>query len=253
MGVNLAQGTIVAQFGQLLGGQGLQLVFRNREIFGDLLRLASGAVRIARGKDSFARVQQVELLQQGQEGVCTQTLLLEIVAELHRLLGVGRRLAVDEQRRGTAFLDERCRAVNAQDHAALRIIVGEDERIAADIGRNIGLGAEITVGADEQVLAGTQRHDGDRLLVLSDEDDRIRQGGRGELGHHHRYQIGLGHKTVGLVDGVDAEVAVGFQGQRLGLRIEQDITRQGGGGSGIGHGRDRTLKLGKRASSLLVL
>src|SRR5690606_12540446 len=48
VGVDLAQGAVVAQFDQLVGRQGLQLVFRNRVVLGDLLRRGGAAVGIAR-------------------------------------------------------------------------------------------------------------------------------------------------------------------------------------------------------------
>ena len=245
MGVDLAQGAVVAQLDQLLGRQGFQLVFRDGVVFGDLLRRGGGAVGIARGEDGFARVQQVELVEKFDEGVGALALLLEIIAEFHGLFDVGRGLAVDEQLRGPAVPDKRRVAVHAQDQPLLRLVIGEDERITAHIGRDIGFGAELAGFIDEQVLAAAQGHDGHRLALVADEDHRIRKGRRRELGHRQRHQIGLGHKAVGLVDGIDAERAVRLDRQGLGLAIEQDVTGQGGAGRGVGHGRVRALVEGK--------
>ena len=238
MGVDLPQGAVVAQFCQLLGGQGFQLVFRNSVIFGDLLRRGRGAVGIARGEDGLAGVQQVQLVQQFDEGIGALALEFEIVAEFHRLFDVGGRLAVNEQRGRAAVPDERSVAIDAQDQPLLDLVIGKDERIAADIGRDVGLGAELAGVADKQVLAAAQGHDGDRHAGVADEDHRIGQRGRGELGHGQRDQIGLGHKTVRLVDGIDAQGAVGLNRQGLGLAVEQDIAGQTGGGGGVGHGRE---------------
>ena len=249
MGVDLPQGAVVAQFGQLLGREGLQLVFRHGVILGDLLRRSRGAVGIARGEDGLAGVQQVQLVQEFDEGVGALALEFEIVAELHRLFDVGGRLAVDEQRGRAAVPDERCVAIDAQDQPLLDLVIGEDERIAADIGGDVGLGAELAGVADEQVLAAAQGHDGDRHAGVAHEDHRIGQGGRGELGHGQRDQIGLGHEAVRLVDGIDAQGAVGLNRQGLGLAIEQDIAGQTGGGGGVGHGLETALVSERRRVS----
>ena len=252
MGIDLAEGAIVAQFSQLLGRQGLQLVFRNGEIFGDLLRRGRGAVGIARGENGLAGVQQVQIVQQFDEGVGALALELEIVAELHRLFDVGRRLAVDEQGGHATVPDERCVAVDAQDQTLLDLVIGEDERIAAHIGRDVGLGAELAGVADEQVLAAAQGHDGDRHAGVTDEDHRIGQGGRGELGHGQGHQVGRGDETVGLFNGINAQRTVGLDRQRLGLAVEQDIAGQGGvgGGVSVGHGRETgSADEGRRVSS----
>uniref|UniRef100_A0A0N5A088 NAD-specific glutamate dehydrogenase n=1 Tax=Parastrongyloides trichosuri TaxID=131310 RepID=A0A0N5A088_PARTI len=226
MGVDLAQGAVVAQFGQLLDRQGLQLVFRHGEVFGDLLRRAGRAVGVARGEGGFTHLEQVQFLEQVDEGLGACALLLEVVAELHAEVDVAAGLAVFEQGRLAAFDHEGGGAVDAQHHALLLFVIGEDEGVAADIGRDIGVGAEVAV-LDEQVLGLVQAHGGDRLLGVADEDDRIGQGGRGELRHRQRHDVGLGHEGVGLVRGRHAQLAVHVSRQRLGLGIEQDSARQG--------------------------
>ncbi|MNS48003.1 hypothetical protein D3C72_805600 [compost metagenome] len=236
MGVDLAQGAVVAQFDQLVGRQGLQLVFRNGEILGQLLDRAGRTVRIARGEGGFAHFEQVQIRQQLDEGFGANALLLEVVAELHRIVDVGAGLVAVEQRNFRVFADEGGGPVDAQDHALLAVVVGEDERVAAHIGRDVGVGTKLAV-LDEHVVVLTQAHGHDGLLLLADEDDRIGQGGRRELGHGQRHDVGLRHEGVGLVGRRHAQLAVGLERNRLRLGVEQDGAGQGAGrlGRGVGH------------------
>ncbi len=241
MGVDLAQGAVVAQFSQLLDRQGLQLVFRDGVVLGQLLDGTGRAVGVARREVGFAGLEQVQIGQQLDEGLRAQALLLEVVAELHRIVHVGAGLVVLEQRHLARLAEEGRGAVDAQDHAVLGVVVGEDEGVATHIGRNIGVGPEVAV-VDEQVLALAQAHGHDRLLLVADEDDRVGQGGRRELGHGQRHDIGLGDEGVGLVGRRHAQLAVSFERDRLRLRVEQDVAGQGAGrlGRGVGHdGSDR--------------
>ncbi|MNE38316.1 hypothetical protein D3C80_1322100 [compost metagenome] len=162
--------------------------------------------------------------------------MLEVVAELHRIVDVGARLAVFEQRNFGVLADEGSCAVDAQDHAVLLVVVGEDEGIAADVGRDIGLGAEVAV-VDEQVLVLAQAHGHDGLLQIADEDDGEGQGGWRELGHGQRHDIRLSDEGVGFVGGRHAQLAVNVGGQRLRLAVKQDVAGQGAGrlGRGVGH------------------
>src|SRR5690606_26952048 len=105
-----------------------------------------------RREGGFSRLQQIQIGDQLDEAVGALALGLEIVAELQGLLDVGTGLAVHEQGLGTAVLDEGGLAVDAQDQPLLSFIVGEDEGIAAHIRRNVGVGAQFALVADEQVF-----------------------------------------------------------------------------------------------------
>ncbi|MNN15857.1 hypothetical protein D3C81_1289770 [compost metagenome] len=145
-------------------------------------------------------------------------------------------MTVFEQRDLGVFADEGGGAIDAQDHAVLRVVVGEDERITTDVGRDVGLGAEVAV-LDEQVFVLAQAHGHDGLLQIADEDDGEGQGGRRELGHGQRHDVGLGDKGIGLVSGGHTQGAMRLERDRLRLRVKQDVAGQGAGrlGRGVGH------------------
>ena len=123
----------------------------------------------------------------------------------------------------TAFDDEFRGAVNAQDRLLSIGIIGEHKGIATDIGRDIDAGFKQTVFPEEQVFVGVQPHDRQGGLVFTHEDDGTCQGRQTELCHRQGDGMPRPSKTKGAIHALDAQTLVQFQGQGLGLGIEQDI------------------------------
>ncbi len=231
MGVDLRQGAGLAQFREFLGGQGVELGLGHGEEGRDRLQFAGGAVGVLVLIGGLTGVHQVHALHQVDKGPGHPVLGLEVVAELDALLGVLGGLAVFEERELRVFGHELIAAIDADQHPLLTLGGGlagrQYEGVAADIAGDIGVDFEAEIRGGEEVLTFLQAHHRNRLVVLADEDDRIGQAGRAELGHGEGDHVRLGGEAKTRRGRIDPKLPVDLAREQLGLGIEHDVAGKG--------------------------
>ncbi len=236
MGVDLHQGAAVAHLGQLLGRQGLELLFRDGLERGDGLGLAGDAVRAHGLIGRRARLDEVQFLEQGDEGLGHPVLGLEVVAELDAVLGVLGGFAVDEERKLRVFGEVFVAAVDAHQHPLFAplgdLAGGQDEGIAANVAGDVGVRLVAGFRRGEEVLALLQAHHRHRLEVFADEDHGIGQARGPELRNGERAHVGAGREAKARRGRIDPQFSVHLLREQLRLAIEHDV-------AGEGHLRDR--------------
>src|SRR6185369_3525139 len=139
--------------------------------------------------------QQAGLLYVLHEGGGALPRSFELFAEFEDRLGRVTRLVAVEQGLAVVELAHGLgRRVETQGQlVALRIELGEKERIAADVGRNVGGGIDrAPIGVEEYVDPLVEAHQGDRDRILADrKDDRIVPLRQAELIDGDRDRVGL--------------------------------------------------------------
>ncbi len=145
------------------------------------------------------------------------------LAELQGAVGGGGRLLVFEQLLA-AFAQHFL--VDAQRQQTTVLVVGEDERIAADVGRDVAARLPLAFAVDEQV-AFLQADDGRRIgVVAADEGDRVVTGDQREFHQVHRDGVGFaGEREVADFTKAGFGMLAGVEQDRI--AIEQSRHWQG--------------------------
>ena len=223
MGVDLLQGTAVAEVGQLVMRQGIELGLGDAEVLGDLLGFARRSVRVDRRMRRRLDLEEIQFLEELDEAHRLLPLDLVVVAEFDAVLGVLAGLAIRIEEGQVAALDDELRGtVDAQDRLLGGVVIGEDEGIAADVGRNIDPRVEQAILPQEHILLGVQPHHRQGRLVLAHEDDRVGQAGDAELGHCQRNGVADPGEAEGAIQALDAQALVQVGGERLRIVVEKD-------------------------------
>lgn len=194
--------------------------FRQRDELLDVDDLETIEVEFTaiRGTHGGVALDQQAVVDQGLgEGTGLFVLTGKLATELQRLLHHVGGLAIDEQRLAfvTALDHARALFVDAQQEIIVRAGVDEDEGVATQVGRDIGLVFPQAI-LDEQVLVGyangSHRHCG----RASEEDREVVQRQR-ELAEHQRNGVVARGKLEPARQDAQVGVHIGLQRHRTGV------------------------------------
>lgn len=160
----------------------------------------------------------------------------ELAAELKRLLHHVGGLAIDEQRLAffAATDDARAVFVDAEQEVIVCAGVDEDEGMAAQVGRDVGLVVPQAIG-DEQVVGG-HTHGGHRYRTRACKQDREVMQRQREFTQHQRDGVAGGSELELARQDAQIGVQVCLQRHRAGVEQGRAARRSFGGGvAGGGH------------------
>ncbi len=206
----------LAQAQELLVGQLVELVLVDGEIGADHILVA---VRTAHGDLLIG--EQIEILDDRAEALGRQMVLVEGLTEFHRLVdGVGR-LTLVEEREIRLVAHQRRFPVDTQGQLGLILVLTEDERIAADIGRDVDRVGPLAVLGDKQVFLFLHAQHRNRHRRLgAGKHDRIMLEREIELDRVERHRMGTPGKIERMVDLFQAQLAVQRGREWLDLGVE---------------------------------